>query len=273
MKKELNDFFKKENIEYFGALPLKECTVINPSLLERKIPDAASALIYTVPYFTGNYPDRNISLYAIPKDYHLFFKELNMRLAKMLYNLFPGCNFIGFADSSPINEVEAAAKCSLGTVGDNGLIITGEYGSYVFIGEILSDMPFEDYFDGNAPETSRIMSCSHCGRCKSACPAPNGSCLSGITQKKGTLSPQEEGAIQHGLAWGCDTCQTVCPMNRDAKTTPIEFFGNDLISFLTSDIISGMSDDEFSQRAYAWKGRATIGRNLILTESSIKADK
>ena len=78
----ISDFLKKEGIEYFNALPFSECEVIN----ERKLRDfkPESCIAFLIPYYTGEYPERNISLYSVSRDYHLFAKELEERLLDFL---------------------------------------------------------------------------------------------------------------------------------------------------------------------------------------------
>ena len=93
-----------------------------------------------------------------------------------------------------------------------------------------------------------------------------------MTQKKGELSPEEKDLIlSHGSAWGCDLCQTSCPHVRRAiksgdALSPVDFFKTDRTPRLTYDRIAAMPDDEFNSRAYAWRGRKTLLRNLALLE-------
>ena len=61
-------------------------------------------------------------------------------------------------------------------------------------------------------------------------------------------------------------------MNRGVSMTDIEFFKKDLTPVLSSDMIDNMSNDEFSERAYAWKGKNTIKNNLLLLENKQKND-
>ena len=117
-------------------IPTDQCRILRPYLLPKY---AAGALIFTVPYLCEDalsHRERNLSLYAVPRDYHIFFKELFDSIENILNAEFPSIEVRGFSDHSPIDEVHAAALAGLGVIGDNKLLITEEYGSYVFIGEL-----------------------------------------------------------------------------------------------------------------------------------------
>lgn len=263
MKNYINDLLENEKIEYFGILPLSEVRIINEGLYERSFADFTpkSVIMLLVPYYAGEFDGRNISRYAVPRDYHLYFKDLYSRLECSFKKKYPQYSFKGFADHSPIGETYAAAKCGLGVVGDMFQLINEKYGSYTFIGEIFTDAEFDscDLMD--------VEFCNHCGACKNACPCEDG-CLSEITQKKGSLTEDDEKLIlASGCFWGCDICREVCPMNGSPVITPIEFFKKDLTPCLTSEIIENMSKEEFSSRAYSWRGKKTILRNLGLDNS------
>ena len=97
-------------------------------------------------------------------------------------------------------------------------------------------------------------------------------CLSSVTQKKGELTEDEITLIKkYGCAWGCDICQEVCPYTESAIKnntifTSIDFFKNDLTPSLHSHEIEAMSDEQFSKRAYSWRGKSVISRNLRIIE-------
>ena len=97
-------------------------------------------------------------------------------------------------------------------------------------------------------------------------------CLSAISQKKGKLTEEERNLlIKYDTVWGCDICQEVCPHTKRAISeksiyTPIDFFYQNRIELLTKEKIMSMSDDEFSSRAFSWRGRETIMRNIELFE-------
>lgn len=277
MKQELQSFFSREKIKYFSAISLSDCRIINPRLLEKtKVNLSGSALLFLVPYYGGE--GKNISAYAVSRDYHKYFGQLFDKLCPLLGALYPGYEFFGFSDHSPISEVNAAACCGLGVVGDNHLLINEKYSSFVFIGEVISSLPAECY--GIESTVSHPGGCEHCGACAAACPTGalmGGSvCLSALTQKKGTLTDDEAKIIiKNKSAWGCDTCQNVCPHTKRAKKdnsiyTGIDYFLTDRIGEPDEAIIRTMPDDEFLCRAYSWRGRETICRNLHLIEQNCK---
>ncbi len=255
---------KEFGIDLAAAIPLADCEITREYKLQRagfSETDSLFAVMIAVPYLTRQ-SKRNISAYATARDYHLFFKELFDRLVPTLNTAFPEKRFVGFADDSPINERDAAAKSGLGIIGDNGMLITEKYSSYVFLGEIITDLPL-------ICDPKPIKRCQGCGKCKQICPMSEiGQCLSALTQKKGELTENEEFFIKkHGSAWGCDLCQEVCPhtlraIKNQTIYTNIDFFKNNTIPCLTTEILDLMDDEEFAKRAYSWRKRETIRRNL-----------
>ena len=265
----IRSVMQSEGIELFGALPLADCRIYNEGLLQRKMPDCKSVLLFAVPYYNGAHPERNISLYAAARDYHLYFSLLEKSLVPKLQELFPKAHFAVTADHSPIDERAAALDLGLGVKGDNRLLITKRYGSYVFLGEVLSTLPAEAFYEnGVVPSKKERQECLHCGACQRACPSHE-NCLSAITQKKGELTGEEiEKMLHSGIVWGCDVCQTVCPMNRDAEITPVPFFREEVMYVLGAKEVEEMSEEHFKQRAFSFRGRKTILRNLKLYEEN-----
>ncbi len=263
----LNKIFSAQGIECFGALSIADVAVIRAPLLEKEDFSARSVLLFLVPYYAGEAV--NLSRYAAAKDYHLFMKALFLRIIDGIREKYPAVRAKGFADHSPIDERTAAMRAGLGVLGDNGLLIHEKYGSYVFIGEIFTDLLPEELF---AKPARQMRTCEHCGLCKSLCPTgilrgESELCLSAITQKKGDLSDMEIGLIRkYNTAWGCDECQRSCPHNRSPLPSPIPFFHEDRIPWLTKEILGAMGKNAFSERAFAWRGRKTVERNLDILE-------
>ena len=269
LKESIRQILRAEEICLGGAMPLSACKLYNEGLLMRKMPDCQSVFLFAIPYYNGAHPERNLSLYAAPRDYHLYVSQLEERMVEKLSALYPNEKFALTADHSPIDERDAAWRLGLGVKGDNHLLITEEYGSFVFLAEILSTLAAECYYENDVlPPEVPVTECLHCGACQKACPCPDG-CLSAITQKKGDLSEEEiQMMLDSGILWGCDVCQTVCPLNRDAAITPIAFFRENTLYRLTLGQIEEMSPAKFKERAFSFRGKKTILRNVKLYEDT-----
>ena len=268
------DFFSEHSIQSYGVLPFSACTVTRPYLYEKNgLPSPKSVIPFLIPYYTGM--GENLSAYAVSRDYHAYAKALFADLARFTADAYPDATFLGFADHSPIDERDAAARAGLGVIGKNGLLIHKDYSSFVFIAEILSSLPPEAL--GIESKIHEIAYCCGCGACRAACPTgvlcgKSDKCLSAITQKKGALDAEEIRLIrENGTAWGCDACQTVCPYTtaaiaRGSILTPIEFFRKERVTRLSRDGLCAMSDEEFAVRAFSWRGKDVICRNLAILE-------
>ena len=265
----LSALLAAEGITLCAPISLSDCTLLRPYLLERAGITSGTAFLFAVPYYTTKCedPTRNISAYAVSRDYHRFFEQLFADILPQLRTRFPKNRFVGFTDHSPLAEGEAAVRAGLGFYGCNHLFLTEAHSSFVFLGEVITDAKID------APARPP-RACFSCGSCSRACPVglEAASCLSSLTQKKGELSETEEITIRaHACAWGCDRCQESCPVTKRAKEsgsiyTSIAFFNESAVPYLSTAVLSAMSDAEFEQRAYSWRGRAVILRNLTILE-------
>ena len=269
MQNTVKALLNEHGITLVAPVALQHLTVTRPYLLARHGISEGTVFMLAVPYYTTycDDPARNISIYSVSRDYHGFFEALFADVLPKLRDKFPQNRFAGFADHSPIAEGEAAVLAGLGQFGCNHLFLTKAHSSFVFLGEIVTDAVIE-------AEKHPISVCTACGACKRACPAALdvSGCLSATTQKKGALTEEEEAAvIKGGLAWGCDACQLACPVTVAAKKagtlySTIPYFNEAAIPHLTTEKINEMSDATFAARAYSWRGRAVILRNLTLFE-------
>ncbi len=263
MKNGLKDLFDSLKIEYFAVLDYKDCIVQSENIIEREKFTPRSVILYILPYYTGE--TVNISRYAASLDYHLAIREINSKIGEYILAEYKNAKFKGYGDHSPISECHAAVIGGLGIFGDNGLLINERYGSYIFIGDIITDIPPEAL---GAVKPKAIKKCEGCGACKRACPTgilrgEGSDCLSAITQRKGELSEEEKVLMRkYNTAWGCDECQSVCPHNKNPKKTPLEFFYRERIEKLDRELLDKMTKSEFERRAFAWRGRKTVERNL-----------
>ena len=262
MKKEIADFFIENKIEYFSAVAYSDCREISPEIMEREGFAPRSVIVFLIPYYVS--VPKNLSVYAASLDYHIFIREVTESLISILREHYPKNNFVGYGDHSPIDERGAAALGGLGIFGDNGLFINKEYGSYVFIADVVTDVSPSELFAVKC----EVAGCLHCKRCLLACPTgilrgEGDDCLSAVTQRKGELTSDEIELMRKcDTVWGCDLCQSACPYNKEPRVTPIEFFHKDRIELLTSEKLAGLSKAEFKSRAFGWRGRSVVERNL-----------
>ena len=255
----IDKFFEREKIEYYGVLKFSDCKVINDRKLKEFKPE--SAVMFLIPYKTGEYPERNVSLYSVSKDYHLYAKLLQQRLETFIEQ--EQGVFKIFCDSSPIDERDAALKSGLGVKGKNSLVINEKYGSFVFIGTLLTDRKFDDC--EYIKEQKNTPECIGCSECISSCEYLSGKrnvCLSSLNQQKRVSDDELTLIKQNKIRWGCDVCQLVCPMNKNVQNTPIDFFYEDVVPVVTAEYLQNLQDEKFSERAYSWRGRAVIERNI-----------
>lgn len=267
----IGEILSGQGAAVWGVCPFPPREALLPCRgLERLPKESKRVVIAAFPYRTPEQTGRNISRYAVVPDYHRVLREKLSAAGEKLSDLFGG-TFVPFVDSSPIPEVACAVQAGLGVKGKNGLLITKDYGSYVFLGELVTDreLPCTPPSQGG---------CIGCGRCLAACPGQaisaggkidEGHCLSFITQKKGELFPWEEELIrQGGLLWGCDRCQEVCPHNLRAGYTSIPEFTKDLIPRVEREDIRPLC----KERAFGFRGPKVLERNWEILFGGEKKD-
>ncbi len=254
---------RSRGISQSGFCPYEAVLPLLPVRSQNRLPSGAQTVIFALfPYYTGEYPHRNISRYAIPDDYHLLAGNLLGDCAKALAERFAGHSFVPFVDSSPIREVEGAYLAGLGYQGKNGMLIHPLFGSYVFIGELVTTLEI--------PTDGKPMGrCIGCGQCLQRCPGgalredgmDPARCRSAITQKKGELSDWEARQIaEGGLAWGCDCCNDVCPMNRKALPSDMAVFYQQGTPVITKENLAAVR----KRKAFNYRSLAVMQRNLEL---------
>jgi len=219
----------------------------------------AAAFPYLLP--EERYAGRNVARYAVAGDYHEICGARLEKACALLRTAFPGEKFQWHCDSTALPEAALAVKAGLGARGKHNLLITETYGSWVFLGEILSSAKLIINYQLS------IINCNSCNVCVRACPTgalgaddfDKTKCLSFITQKKGGLSPAEAALLrQTGTVWGCDLCQEACPHNRNAKCEPLPEFLLDPVARVTETT-------PLAGRAYAWRGAEVLRRNLNIS--------
>lgn len=253
----------------WGICPFEGVPLLQVRSRKRLPERAKSMIVLLFGYYTEEYPHRNIARYAVADDYHAILLPKLQRLADELAEAFPGEAFVPFIDASPIAEVAAACRAGLGWPGKNGLLINPCYGSYCFIGEVVTTAAF-----GSGIQKEPAL-CTGCGACMEACPTGALSekgfslekCRSYITQKKGELSDWESQEIRlSGKVWGCDCCVDACPRNRQAQKSRVPEFYKNREPVLTLEKVEKL----YPVKAYGWRGQKILYRNLSLLENNKK---
>ncbi len=220
----------------------------NPKLLM----DGASSIITVA---LNYYPSRiqgeeipQIAYYAYGEDYHDVVRKKLRLLGDYLAENFNVTSRV-CVDTAPIMERYWAKQSGLGFIGVNRLLILPDMGSYFFLGELIIDMPLP-------PDEPEVRNCDNCNLCVEACPTGAISrdrgvdarrCLSAMTiEYRGDDIPESVASAMGNRVYGCDTCQRVCPHNRDAKPTRVdEFAPSDILLSLTKARIETLTEDEF----------------------------
>lgn len=235
--------------------------------------EPSSMMVIFIPYMTaGKYEKSigsNLSVHACSKDYHKISGMIIEKIRQDIASNNADADFFVQCDTGPFNERFFALESGLGKKGINSSVINEKYGSYGFLGLIITDI---DLGENKTPK----MDCIGCGKCIDACPSEAitvdgidfNRCISYLTQKK-TLDIKEELLLsRQEKVYGCDVCQGVCPENKNKKYSNIEDFNLDLLYNIDLETILNMSNREFKRkygdRNFTWKGKNVILRNLLI---------
>ncbi|HSW68338.1 MAG TPA: tRNA epoxyqueuosine(34) reductase QueG, partial [Bacteroidales bacterium] len=163
--------------------------------------------------------DYRVSQYAAGKDYHQVIRGKLRQLLSFVQEAVFSCNGRAFTDSAPLLERAWAVQAGLGWIGKNSMLISRRLGSYVFVGELVTDQTLE--YDKPSGESF----CGDCNRCIKACPTSAINNNSTIDARRciSYLTVEHHGSLPEGVRnkysrwiFGCDICQEVCPWNRFA---------------------------------------------------------
>lgn len=211
-------------------------------------------------------------------DYHTALRNRLKLLEQWLLERVPGVKFKSMVDTGELVDRAVAERAGIGWVGKNCSVITPEYGSYVYLGEMVTNIPF-------APSTPIEDECGDCRLCLDVCPTGalvgpgqiNAQrCISFLTQTK-TMLPDEFRTKIGNRLYGCDTCQTVCPKNKGKANLIHEELMPDpeiakplLLPLLT--ISNKQFKAKFGHISGAWRGKKPIQRNAILALAHFKEE-
>lgn len=220
----------------------------------------------------------NISMSSWGIDYH---NVLHSKIESLIEKIKEKVDFEykAFVDTGPLVDRELAKRAGIGFHGKNCSIINKDYGSFIFLGYILTDIEI-------IPDTPVEEDCGDCQLCLRACPTgalespynlnPK-KCISYLTQTKETISEELRKKMGTKI-YGCDACQKVCPKNKGVKISSHEEF----IPFITGGVMDlerllFMSNKEFKRQfgsmAGSWRGKNVLKRNAIIAIGNMGDEK
>jgi epoxyqueuosine reductase len=187
------------------------------------------ALNYYTPHDRPNHPSiAKISRYGWGRDYHKVLQKKLKALSRWVEAQSETIQTRYYADTGPIQDKVWAERAGIGWIAKNSNVITRDYGSWIFLGEILINVDLE-------PDRPHTQHCGTCTRCIDACPTQAivepfvvdaNRCIAYHTiENRSAELPAEIQSNLQGWVAGCDICQDVCPWNqRFAQATDIPDF-------------------------------------------------
>lgn len=211
-------------------------------------------------------------------DYHVVLREKLQLLETFIATQVPDAKMRSMVDTGELVDRAVAERAGIGWSAKNCSIITPEFGSYVYLGEMITNIPFE-------PDTPMEDECKDCTLCLDACPTgaliQGGQlnaqrCIAFLTQSKKPI-PEEFRAKIGNRIYGCDTCQTVCPKNKGKYNLHQEAFAPE--PQLTKPLLTPMLKltnrqfkESFGHMSGSWRGKNPIQRNAILALAHFKEE-
>lgn len=217
------------------------------------LPNARSVISVLLNYYTSRMqkdPEAPVvSKYAYGRDYHKVMKKKLKKLLEYIREIIPDIKGRAFVDSAPVLEHAFARNAGLGWLGKHSLLISPQFGSYVFLGEIIIDSELEY-------NTSEIKDlCGNCRLCIDQCPThailpgrtvDSNKCISYLTIENKEDIPREFKNNFYNRVFGCDICQEVCPWNRKlTEHTTSDFLPSEKLMNLSKQEWEGLDEEEF----------------------------
>jgi epoxyqueuosine reductase len=196
------------------------------------MPEVRSIICVALNYYTPHQRPNGreyakISRYGWGRDYHKVLHKKLQALINSLLELGSGIQARCYADTGPVQDKVWARQAGIGWIAKNGNVITREYGSWVFLGEVLTNLDL-------TPDVPHTQHCGSCTRCLDACPTgaitnpfvvDANKCIAYHTIENRDEIPDVIAPHLQGWVAGCDICQDVCPWNqRFAKETDVSEF-------------------------------------------------
>lgn len=210
------------------------------------------------------------------QDYHSVLRNRLERLEAWLRERVPDLRAESMVDTGELSDRAVAERAGIGWSAKNCAIISPELGSWIYLGEMITNLPLP-------PDEPVTEGCGSCNKCIDACPTgalvgpgelDAQKCVSFLTQTKGMLSDPYMRKIGNRL-YGCDTCQIVCPENKGKnwthhpELTPDPELAKPLLTPLLT-IGNREFKERFGSTSSAWRGKKPIQRNAVIALGNFK---
>lgn len=206
------------------------------------------------------------------EDYHRVIRSKLQKLAEYISGRVEYFKYYIMVDTGPLVDREIAFRSGIGWYGKNCSIISPEYGSGIFLGEMLTNIDLE-------PDESVERDCRGCNLCIENCPTgalvepyvlDAKKCVSYLTQMRGVV-PRDLRSKMGTSIYGCDRCQQCCPYNTEVKA------GSYMQNLIAIKQLLEMDRREFQEKhgtkAFAWRGLNVLKRNAVIALGNLKSQE
>lgn len=209
-------------------------------------------------------------------DYHVLVKQKLSLLEEFIKKNMPEAKTRSMVDTGELVDRAVAQRAGIGWSGKNCSIISPKFGSYIYLGEMITTIPF-------TPSVPIEDQCGDCTLCLTACPTGafvgpgqlNAKlCIAYLTQTKDIIPEELRSKVGNRL-YGCDTCQTICPKNKGINNVfHDEMKAEPEIAKPLLEPILDISNKEFKEMfghlSGAWRGKKPIQRNALIALGHFK---
>jgi epoxyqueuosine reductase len=300
MKNIITDIAKKIGIDVIGFTDVVDYGYLEELLLSRKykglnsefeeqdiikrldarniLPGCKSIIAIALPYAEGYKKSHAsnkglLSVVSYGEDYHYNVKRILENLASEMKKNF-NFEYAVCVDTTPLVDREICKNAGIGNYGKNSLLINENYGSFINLGYLLTDIEIQ------CDIMQVIDICNDCNICIKSCPnhailkdgiIDASRCVSGLTQTKRYI-PANYRKIMRNQIYGCDVCQLVCPKNKKVleKKSQEDYKSLELDLEELLKISNAEFEQKYGSMSGSWRGKNVWKRNALISIANLK---